>query len=218
MSVLPEVKRIDVRGKTITTYIANEISAAFREMGVGERVDVITDAFPAIEADLRTWCDITGHRLVDTHTGGMTWRFSIEKGHERRTGRKLAVVVSDDGLFELLSPLGFALAAALEGDDVSIYVQGPAVKVLTRGYVAPVHGVARPFGRIPRAGLAHAGHVSPQTKIEQVHRLGGRIFVCGPSMEHYKVERSDLVVDDVVVCEYLTFMAELNSATTVITS
>jgi hypothetical protein len=42
------------------------------------------------------------------------------------------VVVSDPGLEELLSSLGFALAAPLEGAQVSLYFQGLAVRALAK--------------------------------------------------------------------------------------
>ena len=49
------------------------------------------------------------------------------------------MVISNPDLEELLSPLGFALAAALEGIEVRLYVQGPAVRILGRG-ARPVCG------------------------------------------------------------------------------
>ena len=39
-------------------------------------------------------------------------------------GKKVAMVISNSGLEELLSPLGFALGAALEGMEVHMYFQG----------------------------------------------------------------------------------------------
>jgi len=46
----------------------------------------------------------------------------------------LAIVISKPGLEELLSPLGFALAGACAGWNVSIYFQGPAVSVLQTNF------------------------------------------------------------------------------------
>jgi predicted peroxiredoxin len=115
-------------------------------------------------------------------------------------------------LFELLAPLGFALAAALEGHDVSLYFQGPAVRVLTIGYVAKMHGLGRPFSRFPRAGLDKVGHIPPQAKLRQLQLLGAHIYACGPSMDHFKVAEADLAFDDVIVAEYLTFMEQMDQA------
>ncbi len=203
---------LDMRGRTVTTFIAYAIDEALSSLDEGERVDVVTDAFTAIEPDLRAWCRSTGHVLVDADTTGETWRFTIEKGVPRRSPRTYAAIIEHDGLLELLAPLGFALAAALEGHPVVLYFQGPGVKVLERGYTPRLHGLGRLFSRFPRAGLDKIGHVPPQTKLSQLQRLGGRIFACGPSMEHFGVAESDLAFDDVVVCEYLTFMEQLDRA------
>jgi len=158
---------IDLTGKTITTFILYEANHALHDLAAGERIEVVTDAFPAIDPDVAAWCRATGHRLVDVVADEESRRYVIEKGTERPAGHKLAAVISDDGLFELLSPLGFALGAALQGDDVSLYFLGPAVRVLAKGYVAKMHGPGRPFSRFPRSGLAKAGHIPPQDKQEQ---------------------------------------------------
>lgn len=212
MSDVATVASLDVRGKTITTFILYETHHALQDAAVGERVEVVTDAFPAIDSDVAAWCRTTGHRLVDVIADGTIRRFIIEKGTERRSGHKLAAVISDDGLLELLAPLGFALGAALEGDDVSLYFQGPAVRALATGYTAKMHGPGRPFSRFPRSQLAKIGHLPPQDKIAQLQELGARIYACGPSMEHFKVDPGGLAFDDVVVSEYLTFLEQMHSA------
>ena len=204
--------RLDLRGRTITTFIAYEIHDALSVLDEGDRIEVVTDAFTAIDTDLRAWCRVTGNALVDADATGSAWRFTIEKGAPRRSTHKFAAVIEDDGLFELPAPLGFALAAALEGHDVSLYFQGPAVKVLANGYVAKMHGLGRPFSRFPRAGLDKVGHTPPQEKLRQLQRLGARIYACGPSMDHFKVAEADLAIDDVIVAEYLTFMEQMDQA------
>ena len=203
---------LDLRGKTITTFILYETNHALQELEARDRIEVVTDAFPAIDPDIAAWCRATGNRLVDVAADGETRRYAIEKGAARPPGHKLAAVVSDDGLFELLSPLGFALGAALEGDDVSLYFLGPAVRVLEHGYVAKMHGPGRPFSRFPRSGLAKVGHIPPQEKVTQLQELGARLFACGPSMQHYKVDPADLAFENVIICEYLTFMEQMHDA------
>lgn len=128
----------------------------------------------------------------------------------KRKDRDLAAVISSAGLEELLSPLGFALAAALSGTRVHLYFQGPAVRVLTKGFKARLPGLNRPFSGFARRGLARVGHVSPQQKLRQLRELGAQLYICGPSMEHFRVKKSDLVFDDVMVGEYLTFMEVMN--------
>lgn len=203
---------LDLRGKTITTFILYEVRRDLQPRAIGDRIEVLTDAFPAIEPDVAAWCRSSGNQLVDAEVDGDSQRFIIERGPELESDHKLALIVSDDGLFELLSPLGFALGSALEGDEVSIYFLGPAVRILSKGYVARAHGWMRPISRFPRAGLTKAGHIEPQEKVAQLRELGARIFVCGPSMAHYKVDVADLAFEDVTVCEYLTFMEQMHDA------
>ena len=65
---------------------------------------------------------------------------------------RAATTISAPGLEELLSPLGFALAAALEGTGVSLYFQGPAVRVLVKGFTQKLHGPGQSFSRFARPG------------------------------------------------------------------
>ncbi len=212
MSGVKTMTSLDLRGKTITTFILYEAHHALQNRAVGDRIELVTDAFPAIDPDVEAWCRTTGNPLIEMVVDGEARRYVIENGPQRRSGHKLAAVISDDGLFELLSPLGFALAAALEGDDVSIYFLGPAVRVLAEGYTAKMHGPGRPFSRFARSGLAKVGHIAPQDKITQLQELGAQLYACGPSMDHYKVDQADLAFDDVIVSEYLTFMEQMHSA------
>jgi predicted peroxiredoxin len=121
-------------------------------------------------------------------------------------------VISSDGLEELLSPLGFALAAALEGMAVHLYIQGPAVRVLTRGFRPKLHGWARPFSRFAASGLTNTGHIPAPEKLRQLRSLGTQIYMCGPSMQHFKVKPEDLIFQDLPVIEYLTFMPIMEEA------
>ena len=168
MSPIAAATTLDVRGKTITTYIIYQVHTALARLAIGDRIEVLTDADPEIEADISAWCRMTGHVFVDVNPEGTASRFIVEKGKHDGPTRKLAMVISDDGLLELLSPLGFALASALEGMDVSLYFQGPAIRVLTEAYKPRMHGMGRPFSRFPRAGLEKAGHLPPHEKIRQL--------------------------------------------------
>jgi TusA-related sulfurtransferase/predicted peroxiredoxin len=203
---------LDLTDKTIATYVLYEVHEALAACAEGERIEAITDARPAIDNDLHAWSRATGNSLVEVTEHGKTRRYVIEKGPPHHSDHKLAAIISDDGLFELLSPLGFALAAALEGHDVSLYFQGPAVRVLAPGYRARMHGLGRPFSRFPRDSLAKAGHLPPQDKLRQLQHLGAQLFACGPSMEHYKVDPTDLAFSDVTIAAYLTFMEQMDSA------
>lgn len=212
MTSAPTIRRIDLRGKTITTYIVFALHEELGSMAEGERVSVVTDAYEAIDADLRAWSRATGHLIAEAIGTDTEWTFTIEKGHPRPSEKKLAMVISDDGLLELLSPLAFALAAALEGHEVSLYIQGPAVRVVSKGFTARMHGPFKPFSRIARNGMAKSGHVPPQVKIAELQELGARIFMCAGSMDHFKVAESDLAFEGLEIVEYLTFMEEMASA------
>lgn len=205
-------RRLDLRGKTISVYLLYEIHTALAEVAEGERVDVVTDPDPVIDTDLRAWCRSTGNPLVDVVDDGETRRFVVEKGPPKEVAHKLALILTVDGLLELLSPLGFALTAALEGHDVVLYLNGSAVRLLDKGFTARIHGLGRPFSRFARKGLAEAGHLPPGQKLAQLQELGARLYACGPSMDHFKVDPDDLAFPDVTVCSYPTFMEQMDTA------
>jgi predicted peroxiredoxin/TusA-related sulfurtransferase len=203
---------IDVRGKQITTFILHVAVTKLRDMEKGEALEIVTDNFEAIESDIRSWCRMTGHNLMGVQKQADEERYVIEKGEPTAEDHGLALVVSDPALEQLISPLGFALGAALAGNGVSIYFQGPGVRVLKRGFKERLQGVSRLFSRFARDGLARIGHIPPQEKLRQLRELGARLYVCGPSMERFGVKKSDLIFDDVTVCEYLTFIEQMNRA------
>jgi TusA-related sulfurtransferase/predicted peroxiredoxin len=211
-STVDTMRRVDVRGRTITTAIALAAREALAKLAVGDELELLVDPFPAIVPDLQAWCRATGHELFDVCDEGESRRIRLRKGEPRLSTQRLAVVVSSDGLEELLSPLGFALAAALGGAQVAVYVQGPAVHLLAPRFRARLHGPARPFSRFARAGLEKAGHVAPAEKLRQLQALGAALYACGPSLEHFHVDQSRLAFHDVVVCEYLTFMEVMRQA------
>jgi predicted peroxiredoxin/TusA-related sulfurtransferase len=204
---------VDIRGKTITTFILMEVLHTMSTMREGEVIELITEPLEAIDSDVGAWCRMTGQTLVGIHKEATTHRFHVRKGAEIEVhARDLAMIISNPGLEELLSPLGFALAAALSGRRVHLYFQGPAVRVLTTGFKATLHGLGRPFSRFARKGLAKAGHIAPQEKLRQLKELGAQFYICGPSMEHFGVTPSDLIFADVKVGAYLTFMEVMGDA------
>ena len=211
--VEPLVARsIDTRPKTITTAIGYEARMALESLADGEVLEVVTEDFEPIEADLQVWCRSSGQRLVRSEHTAEGLRFLIEKGPTEAGNKSLAMVISTDGLEELLSPLSFALAAALEGIETYLYFQGPGVRVLSRGFKPRLRGWARPFSRFAAAGLAKVGHLPAQEKLRQLRSLGARVYVCGPSLQHFKVSKDELVFDDLPLVEYLSFMALMEHA------
>jgi predicted peroxiredoxin/TusA-related sulfurtransferase len=212
MQVESSVRSLDRRGKTITTFVIYDANAQLQEMAEGEVLEVITDEFAPFEPDISAWCQATGHVLLASERIPEAHRFLIEKRVPKVKETSVAMVISTDKLDELLSPLGFALGAALEGMAVSLYFQGPAVRVLTKGFRPKLRGWGRPFSRFAAAGMSKTGHIPAQDKLRQLRSLGGRIYVCGGSMQPFKVRPEDLIFDDLAIVEYLTFAAVLEHA------
>lgn len=204
---------LDLRGKMITTFIAFEIATELDHVDVGGRIEFITDEHPAIERDLRTWAEANKHRIIEAKAAEDRRRFVIEKGIGPDRNHSMAIVISTAGLEELLSPLGFALAAALEGVDVQLYFQGPGVRVLRRGFRPTLTGWwRRPFTRMAASGMTQAGHIAAQDKLHQLVALGARIHACAPSLDRFGVATEELLFDDIAQIEYLTFMAIMKDA------
>jgi TusA-related sulfurtransferase len=146
---------LDMRGKSITTFIACETARRLADLTDGEALELLVDASDEIDNDLAAWCRCRGQELaVGRQTDGSRQHL-ITKSPLRATGKRFAAVISDAGLEELLSPLGFALAAALKGSDVWLYSQGPAVRVLAEGFTE--HLQAQPALQPLRPGRAHQG-------------------------------------------------------------
>ena len=204
---------LDRRGKTITTLVAFDAATELRSMEEGQLLELVTDDSEPLKRDIAAWCDAVGHRLVESTPTADGLRFLIQKGPTKAADASLAAIISSDGLEELLSPLGFALAAALEGMAVHLYIQGPAVRILTRGFQPKLRGWARPFSPFAAAGLSKAGHVPAQEKLRQLRSLDARLYLCGPSMQRFKVKADDLIFDDIPVVEYLSFIAAMKNAT-----
>lgn len=205
---------LDVRGKTITTFILYGVVSKLEGMKEGDVLEVLTDAFEPIESDIRAWCRMTGHELVHVEKDPDCEKYRIGKRARKENDHRLAVIISDPGLEELMSPLGFALGAALAGSEVALYFQGPAVSVLKRGFRAKLKGMGRFFSSFAEKGMAKAGHVPPQDKLRQLRELGAQLYICGPSMDHFGVKKAELAFENVVMAEYLTFIEVMHRADT----
>lgn len=203
---------LDLRDLTITTAIGYAVTEALDGLSEGDTLDVRVGDVPAVLTDLQTWAAATGRELTVIPGDRGERRLRLTKHVPVTEPRHVAMVISEAGLEESLSPYSFALAAALEGARVSLYIQGPAVRHLRPGYRPTLPWPMRPFSRFARRGLESSGHVAPIEKLRQIQHLGGRIYACGPSMGHFGVDPSDLALEDVTICEYLTFMAVMQEA------
>jgi predicted peroxiredoxin/TusA-related sulfurtransferase len=207
-----DAQLVDGRGRSISTAILYDVVRAMRELPPGAVVRVRTDPLPAVDSDVRAWCRTSGHELVAIEDSADARDYGIRKAAELRDQPGWAIVISNPGLEELLSPVGFALAAALVGSPVAIYFQGPAIRVLTRSFTEKLAGWQRPFSAIARRGLDKAGHPPPHEKLRQLEELGARIYICGPSMDHFKVVADELFLTGVQIAAYPTFVEQMNSA------
>lgn len=212
MGKIPSNRSIDMRGKTITPFIIYYTVKNLEDMQEGEVLEVNTDNFEAIENDIQAWSRMTGHQLLELETGNNYHRYYIKKAIINPPEKKLAMIISNPGLEHLLSPLGLALSAALTGTDVYLYFQGPAARVLTKNFKARLSGIQKPFSSFARNQLAKAGHLPPQDKLQHLKELGARFYICGGSMEPFGVKRGDLIFDDVIIAEYLTFLEIMDKA------
>lgn len=212
MSQIPAQRSIDMRGKTITPFILYHAVQNLRSMNNGELLEISTDKFEAIENDIRAWSRMTGQVLADVETGASYQRFYVKRSEFKKSGKKLAMVISDPSLEMLVAPLGTALSAALSGDDVHIYFQGPAVRVLKKNYVPKLSGFGMPFSSFARTGMAKAGHLPPRDKLDQLKELGAHLYVCGGSMAPFGVKKEDLIFDDIMIAEYFTFLEIMHGA------
>lgn len=201
-------------GKTVATFIVYEIAKELSKVAVGDMISFVADDVDYLEKDIESWCSLTGNKLVSTVKSSGKTTYAVAKGDVGGSSvKKMTVVLSSDGLLELLSPLGFSLAAALSNIEVSIYFQGDAVKVLKKGYEPKLKDpIASLFSGAAVAGLNEIGHIPPQDKVRELSELGAKLYACGPSMDNFKVKKTELFLDGITVCEYFTFLIAMKDA------
>jgi predicted peroxiredoxin len=84
--------------------------------------------------------------------------------------------------------------------------------VLEKDFKGSLKGLSKPFSAFARKEMEAAGHILPHDKLKQLKNLGARFYICGPSMTHFGVKKADLMFDDMVIVEYLTFFAVMKNA------
>lgn len=204
---------IDFSGKKISTYIVFKISEKFEMLKVDESIRIKTDNYKAIQTDLSAWGNMTGNKVILTDSNIDILTFEITKTSEMNgNGKSLSLILSDKGLEELLSPLGFAVTSALCGYQVNIYFQGPAVKVLEKGFKEKLKGFNSIFSGFARNGLSNIGHSPAQDKLRILEKNGAKFYVCQPSMDHFKLKEQNIVFSNIAICEYFTFLEVLEKS------
>jgi predicted peroxiredoxin/TusA-related sulfurtransferase len=203
---------VNMTGKTISPYILYHAAQQMRSLSVGDVLLMETDIFKAVDSDIRAWCRMAGHQIAQTKTKETSVIYHIQKGAPKTEQRSLAMIISDASLERLLSPLGLALSAAISGRQVYLYFQGPATRLLKKGYSASLEGLSRPFTGFAKSALAKAGHLPAEEKLVQLKELGALFYICGGSMDHFGVKEADLVFDDVIQAEYFTILEVIETA------
>lgn len=203
---------IDFKGKTISAYIVYNTILALKNKQVGESVIIKTDNYNALENDLMAWSRMSGWPVTIVERQPSCYIIKVMKGLPINKTKRLAIIISENGLEELLSPLGLAICCAVSGYDVNIYFQGPSVKILTKGFKEKLSGFNSIFSVFARKGLNKVGHVPAQQKLITLHSLGAKFYVCQPSMDHFGVKEKDFYFEGLTLCEYLTFIEVLNSS------
>lgn len=204
---------IDFSGKQISGFIIFKISEKFLDLKINDAIRIKTDNYKAIQSDLIAWSNMTGNKviLIDKNENNLT--FEITKFVEKqKNGKKYSIIISDKGLEELLSPLGFSVGAALCGYQVNIYFQGPAVKVLEKGFKEKLKGFNSIFSGFARNGLAKIGHSPAQDKLRILEKYGAKFYVCQPSMDHFGLKEQNIAFSNIVICEYFTFLEVLDKS------
>jgi predicted peroxiredoxin/TusA-related sulfurtransferase len=212
MGKLSANRSIDMRGKSITPFIIYYAVKNLKDMQNGEILEVQTDNFESIGNDMNAWSRMSGYPITDMEMADTYQRYYIQKVAPPRRNQKLAMIISDASLEGLLSPLGMALSAALAGSEVHLFFQGPAVRVLKKGYQASLNGIQKPFSSFARKAMAKAGHLPPSEKLAQMKELGAHFYICGGSMDHFGVAEDQLIFDGVTIAQYPTFLEVMESA------
>ncbi len=199
-------------GKTVAVFPLYEVAKQLKGAPEGTSVTFTADSAQYLETDIRSWCELTGNVLVSAVPGQGGTVFTVAKGKPSPV-KKFSLVLSSDGLLEAVSPLGFALAAAESGMEVSLYLQGPGVHLLKRGYEAKISDpLSSLFSGFARNGLNKIGHLPPQDKLKQMQELGAKIYACGPSLDNFGVKESEFFLEGITVCEYFTFLLRMREA------
>ncbi|MBI9098015.1 MAG: DsrE family protein [Spirochaetaceae bacterium] len=203
---------IDCKGKTISTFIIFYLFQGLSEIENDQYVDLIIDNTDYVKNDIVSWANYCDIQILSEEEIDGSIQIRFVKQSQINKGKSFALALAEDGLGELLSPLGFALGAALSGYDVRIFLNGPAVKIVEKGFKEKLSGFSRIFSGFARRGLNNIGHISPTQKLLQLKQLGAEIYICGPSADQFKLNRNKVIIEDVKYVEYMTIIPILAEA------
>ena len=84
---------LDMRGKTITTFIAYQAAGRLAGLADGEALELLTDTSDDIDNDIRAWCRAVRQELVSAQRTSGYRTYMIRKTLARPPARRLAAVV-----------------------------------------------------------------------------------------------------------------------------
>ena len=204
---------LDFSGKTISGFIICKLSEKLDVLPLNGSVKIKTENYKAIQQDLFAWSRMTGNKIAILENNQQNLTFEVTKIADKiNKGKSFSIIISNKGLEELLSPLGFSVGAALSGYQVNIYFQGPAVKVLEKGFKEKLKGFNSIFSGFARSGLSKIGHSPAQDKLRILEKYGAKFYVCQPSMEHFNLKEQNIAFSNIVICEYFTFLEVLDKS------
>ena len=193
---------IDARGVHASTDILERIIEGLEEVPVGESVTVLTDDFEAIDTDVRSWSQVTGHEVKAVVEQDAVL-YTIRKAEPRAVAQRMAVLVSGDKPEQLETPIGVARAALLEGMEVSVFFRERGVRVLSKFFM-PRRPVTQ---RLLRRRSPH-----PHGEVFRLFDHGAHIYACGLSMEEHGMTPDDLLFDNITIAEYATLVRVMQEA------
>ena len=115
--------------KTVPIVIKN-VRNNLESITDGEIVTVKIGNYKPVRDEVLRYFEYAGHRIVGLEEGESSLTFQIQKGSTNYSGRSLAVLINHSDEKGMHQSLEAAWMAALSGMNVTIYVDGPAVKYL----------------------------------------------------------------------------------------
>ncbi len=199
-----------------------ELRKHYSELRTGERM-TITATDPGFAKDVKSWCSMTGARLVDVENKAGIIHASVEKQETPpncvTTGRgdnKTIIVFSDD-LDKALASFVIATGAASTGKKVTMFFTFWGLNVIKKrqkpavekdlfgkmfGWMLPAHSRQLALSKLNMFGLGSRmmRHIMKQKHIDSLERLmkqaaenGVEMIACTMSMDVMGVKQEELL-------------------------
>jgi TusA-related sulfurtransferase len=172
-----------------------ELSRALRGVDNGARIELVTANSSEIASEIKTFCETTGHVLVEHTIEPERIHFVIEKGEPREgEPERFVVICSSAKADSLIRSLETALMFRLTGHDSHLVLSGQAVVVLETDFDVVRDGGGRLFGKLALAEEAKRGYLMPEQLLVECEREGIVIHADGPSFDRFVGKNRDRIV------------------------